>query len=191
MGGNPIVGDSFVILEQFPHALKLPWRIARIETMTPKQERYAQALASGTMSQSDAYRRAGYGGKSSPSTINNDSHKLAQHPDIIARVSALRADMMATATYDASMLLADFQRVARVAVEKEQLTAAVSALTAIGKIIGAFPPTAQRELLVRHSGRGAVQDSPTPTTMTAERARGILGVERARVETAQAKNPAQ
>ena len=93
---------------------------------------------------------------------------------VAARVQALQADMMAVATYDASMLLADFQRVARVAVEKEQLTAAVSALTAIGKIIGAFPQP-QRELMVRHSGRGAVQDSPTPSAMTAERARGILG----------------
>ena len=101
---------------------------------------------------------------------------------VAARVQALQADMMAVATYDASMLLADFQRVARVAVEKEQLTAAVSALTAIGKIIGAFPQP-QRELMVRHSGRGAVQDAATPTAMTAERARGILGAskEQARV----------
>ena len=145
------------------------------------------------MSQSDAYRHAGYGGKSSPATIHAHASALAASDKVVARVQALQADMMAGATYDASMLLADFQRVARVAVEKEQLTAAVSALTAIGKIIGAFPPTAQRELLVRHSGRGAVQDMPAVTTMTAERARGILGAseERVGVESTQAKNPAQ
>ena len=158
--------------------------------MTPKQQRYAEALASGTMSQSAAYRHAGYGGKSSPATISECASRLAKDSKVVARIAELRADMMAVATYDASMLLADFQRVARVAVEKEQLTAAVSALTAIGKIIGAFPQP-QRELLVRHSGRGAVQDAAAVTTMTAERAMGILGVERARVETAQAKNPAE
>ena len=140
--------------------------------MTPKQERYAVALASGTMSASDAYRQCYETANMSDKSIHECASRLSVK--VAARVQALQADMMAVATYDASMLLADFQRVARVAVEKEQLTAAVSALTAIGKIIGAFPQP-QRELMVRHSGRGAVQDSPTPSAMTAERARGILG----------------
>jgi hypothetical protein len=141
--------------------------------MTPKQERYAQALSSGTMSQSDAYRSAGYGGKSNSVTINNDSHKLAQHPDIIARVSALRADMVAVATYDAQALMADLQRTAKNAADSGQYSASVRALELLGKMIGAFPQV--REMLVRHSGRGAVQDAATPSAMTAERARGILG----------------
>ena len=141
--------------------------------MTPKQERYAQAIASGTMSQSDAYRSAGYGGKSSPATINNDSHKLAQHPDIVTRVSELRSDMMAVTTYDATALMADLQRTAKAAADSGQYSASVRALELLGKMIGAFPQV--REMLVRHSGRGAVQDSPTPSAMTAERARGILG----------------
>ena len=171
-----------------PRALKSPWRKARIETMTPKQERYAQALASGTMSQSDAYRHAGYGGKSSPATINQCSSRLANTSKVLARTAELRSDMMAVATYDSQALMADLQRVARVAMDKEQLNAAVKALEAIGRIIGAF---GRNEVLIRHSGRGVVQDAPTVTTMTAERARGILGAERARVETAQTKNPAQ
>ena len=125
------------------------------------------------MSQSDAYRHAGYGGKSSPATINNDSHKLAQHPDIVTRVSALRADMMAGATYDSQALMADLQRTAKTAAESGQYSASVRALELLGKMIGAFPQV--REMLVRHSGRGAVQDAATPSAMTAERARGILG----------------
>ena len=104
--------------------------------MTPKQERYAQAIASGTMSQSDAYRSAGYGGKSSPATINNDSHKLAQHPDIVTRVSELRSDMMAVTTYDATALMADLQRTAKNAAESGQYSASVRALELLGKMIG-------------------------------------------------------
>jgi hypothetical protein len=141
--------------------------------LTAKQERYAMALASGTLSQSDAYRSAGYGGKSSPATINECASRLAaKGSKVDARVAVLRADMVAGATYDSQALMADLQRVARVAVEKEQLTAAVKALEAIGRIIGAF---GRNEMLIRHSGRGAVQHESAPTTMTADRARGILG----------------
>jgi hypothetical protein len=140
--------------------------------LTAKQERYAMALASGTMSQSAAYRSAGYGGKSAPATIHAHASALAADGRVVARVQALRADMVAVATYDSQALMADLQRVARVAVEKEQLTAAVKALEAIGRIIGAF---GRNEMLIRHSGRGAVQHESAPTTMTADRARGILG----------------
>jgi hypothetical protein len=149
--------------------------------LTPKQERYAVALSSGTMSQSDAYRHAGYGGKSSPSTINECASRLAKDSKVDARVHALRADMMAVATYDSQALMADLQRTAKASADCGQYSASVRALELLGKMIGAFPQV--REMLVRHSGRGVVQDAATPTTMTAERARGILGAskEQARV----------
>ena len=155
--------------------------------MTPKQERYAQALASGTMSQSDAYRQCYETANMSDKSIHECASRLSVK--VAARVQALQADMMAVATYDSQALMADLQRTAKNAAESGQYSASVRALELLGKMIGAFPQV--REMLVRHSGRGAVQDAATPSAMTAERARGILGVERARVETAQAKNPAQ
>ena len=149
--------------------------------LTSKQEQYAVALASGTLSQSDAYRQAGYGGQSSPATIHAHSSALAADGRVMARVQALRADMMAVATYDSQALMADLQRTAKNAADSGQYSASVRALELLGKMIGAFPQV--REMLIRHSGRGAVQHESAPTTMTAERARGILGAnkEQARV----------
>jgi hypothetical protein len=87
--------------------------------------------------------------------------------------------MMAVATYDSQALMADLQRTAKASADSGQYSASVRALELLGKMIGAFPQV--REMLVRHSGRGVVQDAAT--TMTAERARGILGAnkEQARV----------
>mgnify|MGYP003153740107 CR=1 FL=1 len=136
------------------------------------------ALASGTMSQSDAYRSAGYGGKSSPATIHAHASALAADGRVVARLEEIRADMMAVATYDAQALMADLQRTAKAAADSGQYSASVRALELLGRMIGAFPQV--REMLIRHSGRGVVQDAPTPTTMTAERARGILGASKER-----------
>ena len=149
--------------------------------LTAKQERYAMALASGTMSQSAAYRSAGYGGESAPATIHAHASALAADGRVVARLDALRADMMAVATYDSQALMADLQRTAKNAADSGQYSASVRALELLGRMIGAFPQV--REMLVRHSGRGAVQDAATPSAMTAERARGILGAskEQARV----------
>ena len=147
--------------------------------MTPKQERYSQALAAGTMSASDAYRQCYETANMSDKSIHECASRLSVK--VAARVDALRADMMAVATYDAQALMADLQRTARTAAESGQYSASVRALELLGKMIGAFPQV--REMLVRHSGRGAVQDAATPSAMTAERARGILGAseEQARV----------
>jgi phage terminase small subunit len=146
--------------------------------LTAKQERYAMALASGTMSQSAAYRSAGYGGKSAPATIHAHASALAADGRVVARVQALRADMVAVATYDSQALMADLQRTAKNAADSGQYSASVRALELLGKMIGAFPQV--REMLIRHSGRGAVQHESAPTTMTADRARGILGASKER-----------
>ena len=58
--------------------------------LTPKQEAFAQLLVNG-VNQSDAYRRAGYGGDSNGATINNHAYALAHHDDVVARVRELRA----------------------------------------------------------------------------------------------------
>ena len=141
--------------------------------LTARQELYAVALASGTLSQSAAYRQAGYGGKSSASTINECASRLAKKDSKVdARVSELRAQIMQAPEYDLAALQADFKHVAARAIEAGQFAAAVRALEQIGRMMGAFP---RLDVVVRHSGRGAVQDAPMATTMTAERAHGILG----------------
>lgn len=59
------------------------------QPLTAMQERFAQNLASG-LNHTDAYRQAGYGGDSSPTTINTSASDLAAHPQIVPRVEAIQ-----------------------------------------------------------------------------------------------------
>lgn len=69
--------------------------------LTPMMEAYSQLLAGG-INESDAYRQAGYGGESSPTTINTDASRLAQHPQIVPRVAELRERKLALTDWDAA-----------------------------------------------------------------------------------------
>jgi phage terminase small subunit len=60
--------------------------------LTPKQEAFAQAVASG-MTQADAYRSAYNSDKMKPETIQNSAYKLMQDGDITARIEELRAEV--------------------------------------------------------------------------------------------------
>jgi phage terminase small subunit len=60
--------------------------------LTPKQEAFAQAVASG-MTQADAYRSAYNADKMKPETIQNSAYKLMQDGDITARIEELRAEV--------------------------------------------------------------------------------------------------
>lgn len=62
--------------------------------MTPKQEKFAQLLAAGELSQSDCYRAAFPGTKMTAKNINEEASRLAKHPDIVARVAELQAPVV-------------------------------------------------------------------------------------------------
>lgn len=61
-------------------------------SLTPKQEAFAQAVASG-MTQADAYRSAYVTNGMKPETIQNSAYKLMQDGDITARIEELRAEV--------------------------------------------------------------------------------------------------
>jgi phage terminase small subunit len=61
-------------------------------SLTPKQEAFAQAVASG-MTQADAYRSAYNADKMKPETIQNSAYKLMQDGDITARIEELREEV--------------------------------------------------------------------------------------------------
>jgi len=61
--------------------------------LTPKQEAFAQAVASG-LTQSDAYRKAyTVGVNTKPETINQTSCRLMADPNICARVDILKGEL--------------------------------------------------------------------------------------------------
>lgn len=70
----------------------------RVETLTGKQELFAQSIASGKSS-SHAYREAGYAAQN-PKTIGEEASKLRANPKVSTRVDELQAQMAASMTED-------------------------------------------------------------------------------------------
>lgn len=60
------------------------------KTLTPKQRTFAQHVASGKMSLSDAYRAAYNAAKMSGPAIRNEASKLMTHPDVAMMVEGLQ-----------------------------------------------------------------------------------------------------
>jgi type II secretory ATPase GspE/PulE/Tfp pilus assembly ATPase PilB-like protein len=102
--------------------------------MTPKQEAFAQAVASG-MNQSDAYRLA-YNAKGKAAGINVSACKLMADPNVSLRVSQIRAKgaERAAVTLEGHLqTLADLRDAAEKA---KQFSAAIAAEIARGKASG-------------------------------------------------------
>lgn len=104
--------------------------------LTPKQERFAQEVASGK-SQADAYRAAfdvNVGTK--PETIQQSACRLMAGPKVSARVAELREPVVQKAQITLESHLADLQMLRDKAMESNQLSAAISAEIARGKASG-------------------------------------------------------
>jgi phage terminase small subunit len=104
-------------------------------SLTPKQEAFAQAVASG-MTQADAYRSAYNADKMKPETIQNSAYKLMQDGDITARIEELRAPIAAKAQITLESHLDDLLRLRRMAEDNNDIKAAISAEIARGKAAG-------------------------------------------------------
>ena len=104
--------------------------------LTPKQERFAQCVASG-MSQADAYRES-YDCKptTKPSTIQETASRLMADPKISARVSELRVPIVAKVGITLETHLADLLELRNKAAEASQFSAAITAEVARGKAAG-------------------------------------------------------
>lgn len=61
-------------------------------TLTPKQESFAQAVASG-MTQADAYRSAYDASKMKPETVQKRASELMANRDVSGRVKSLRQEL--------------------------------------------------------------------------------------------------
>jgi len=114
--------------------------------ITQKQELFAQAVASG-MTQADAYRsafnvRAG----TKPSSVQVSASKLMADPNIVQRVSELRAPIAQKAQITLESHLEALKDLRDRAVDSGQLSAAISAEIARGKASGVHVEKTQNEI---------------------------------------------
>ena len=103
--------------------------------LTPKQEKFAQSVASG-MTQADAYRVAYSAAGSKPSTVQKRASELMASGAIAGRVQELRGPIAKKAQITLESHLEDLQRLRDKALDAEQYSAAITAEIARGKAAG-------------------------------------------------------
>lgn len=104
--------------------------------MTPKQERFAQEVASGK-TQADAYRVAfNVRPGTKPESVQQNASRIMANVKVASRVAELRAPVAQKAQITLESHLADLQMLRDKAMESNQLSAAISAEIARGKASG-------------------------------------------------------
>lgn len=106
--------------------------------LTPKQEAFAQAVASG-MSQADAYRHAfkvREGTK--PESIQQAASRVMANVKVASRVDEIRAPAVKNARITLESHLADLQRLRDGAEAAGQYSAAIKAAELTGKVSGLY-----------------------------------------------------
>lgn len=125
--------------------------------LTGKQEKFAQAIASG-MSQSDAYRDAYDCTKMTDKSVWEKSSELASNVKVSSRVKAIQAEISAKTVEKTAItredLIAELEeaRTAAMQGDRPQAGAAVAATVAKGKLLGLQVDK------VEHSGLLATMD---------------------------------
>lgn len=105
--------------------------------LTPKQEKFAQLVASGT-NQSEAYRQVYNADKMSGSTVNRQAHEVAQNSNVAARIAELRKPIIEAYQYTLESYVKRMNEVAEMAFEQGQTAAGVKALENVGKVLGLY-----------------------------------------------------
>lgn len=105
--------------------------------LTPKQEKFAQLVASG-LTQTEAYKQAYNVSKMGATTINREAHELARNPNISARVDELRKPIIEAHQYTLESYVKRMNEVAEMAFEQGQTAAGVKALENVGKVLGLY-----------------------------------------------------
>ena len=103
--------------------------------LTPKQETFANAVASGK-TQADAYRAAYSAGKMKDATIQSKACILMKDGKVRARVDELRKPIAKKAQITLESHLEDLQKLRNMAVKEKQYSAAISAEIARGTAAG-------------------------------------------------------
>lgn len=107
--------------------------------LTAKRETFCQGLADG-LTQAESYRRSHDASGMKPSTLWDESSRLAKSPQVAHRVEELRGalvdEYVAKRVWDLSRIVDEAETNMDGAREDHQWSAANAALTTIGKAIG-------------------------------------------------------
>lgn len=107
-------------------------------TLTPKQEKFALAVASGK-TQSDAYREAfNVRPTTKPETVNQQASRLMADRNISARVEELRKPIANKAMITLESHIARLKELAELAIQEGQIAAAIKAEELCGKASGVY-----------------------------------------------------
>lgn len=135
--------------------------------MTPKREKFAQAVASG-LDQSASYRIAFDAERMKPSSVNVAASKLMADAKVRQRVEELRAPIAEKAKITLESHLRDLLALRDMAAEKDQMSAAITAEIARGKAAGVVAPEKREHT---GAGGGAIQMAVDMSVMTDEQLR--------------------
>lgn len=91
-------------LEQIPVGVLISGT-GKKSKLTPKQKKFAHALATGEYTQADAYRKA-YNARGKPKTIGDNASRLAKHSGIQAETEAIQAALEAMKYQNAGQIKA-------------------------------------------------------------------------------------
>jgi hypothetical protein len=128
-------------------------------SLTPKREKFAQAMASGK-NPGEAYRLAFDAGNMKPETIRKRASELAANGDVKGRVGALRAPAVEAVGITLESHLRDLLSLRNLAAKEKQLSAAITAEVARGKAAGVVIDKATLEL----TGKGGMPLAVTSVT---------------------------
>lgn len=129
--------------------------------LTAQQEAFAQAIAAGAKSQSDAYRSAYDTAGMKPETVQNEASRLMARPEIAARVNAIVAAKQAQALHDAgeTRRLVTRELLARISDPKNPPAVQLRALELLGKTVAMFTDRVEEAPPGADQGADAVQDA--------------------------------
>ena len=109
-----------------------------LSPLTPKQERFALAVASGK-NQSDAYREAfNVRPTTKPTSVNVSAAKLMADPNISQRVEELRKPIAQKAMVTLESHIQRLKELAEMAIDQGQIAAAIKAEELCGKASGVY-----------------------------------------------------
>jgi phage terminase small subunit len=117
----------------------------RKDKLTPKQERFCiEYLKTGNAS--EAYRQSYSAGKMKPASVNRLAKALLDNIKIASRIKALRKPVIKKAQITLESHLEDLMRLRNLAVNKNQIAAAITAEIARGKAAGIHIEKSQVDL---------------------------------------------
>lgn len=107
--------------------------------LTDKRETFCQRLAEG-LTQSEAYRRSYDASGMKPSTLWEESSRLASDPEVSTRVeeikSSIVAEIVARKSWDLDTIIGEYSINVYGARQDKQWSASNAAITGIGKALG-------------------------------------------------------